>query len=70
MTKLRYAAIVVVLFASPGLVAACSMAGSRSSALGFAYTDQGVGPELSAEQRVAGVAPAVVSIVTERAGHD
>lgn len=70
MTKLRYAAMVVLLLASTGLIAACSMAGSTSSALGFAYTDQQVGPELSAEQLVAAVAPAVVSIVTERAGHD
>lgn len=70
MSKPRYGAMIVLLVASMGLIAACSMAGSTSSALGFVCTDQEMGPELSAEQLVAAVAPAVVSIVTERAGQD
>jgi len=70
MSKLRYALIVVLLLVSISLVVACTVVNSPSSASGYLYVDEGIGPELSTQELVAEVAPAVVSIVTETVGYN
>jgi S1-C subfamily serine protease len=70
MSKLRYAVIVVLLLVSISLVVACTVANSPSSASGYLYVDEGIGPERSPQELVAEVAPAVVSIVTETVGYN
>jgi serine protease Do len=70
MTKLKYIVISVVLLVSISLVVACSVVNSPSSASGYVYVDEGIGPELSTQELVAEVAPAVVSIVTETVGYN
>jgi len=70
MSKLRYALIVVLLLVSISLVVACTVANSPSSASGYLYVDEVIGPELSTQELVAEVAPAVVSIVTETVGYN
>jgi hypothetical protein len=70
MSKLRYALIVVFLLVSISLVVACTVVNSPSSASGYLYVDEGIGPELSSQELVAGVAPSVVSIVTETVGYN
>ena len=70
MSKLRYAFIVVLLLVSISLVVACTVVNSPSSASGYLYVDEGIGPELSTQELVAEVAPAVVSIVTETVNYN
>ena len=70
MSKLRYALIVVLLLVSISLVVACTLANSPSSASEYLYVDEVIGPELSTQELVAKVAPAVVSIVTETVGYN
>jgi serine protease Do len=70
MYKLRYALVVVLLLVSISLVVACTVVNSPSSASGYLYVDEEIGPELSTEELVAEVAPAVVSIVTETVGYN
>ena len=70
MTKLKYIVIGAVLLVSISLVVACSVVNSPSSASGYLYVDEGIGPELSTQELVAEVAPAVVSIVTESVGYN
>lgn len=70
MTKLKYIVISVVLLVSISLVVACTVVNSPSSASGYLYVDEGIGPELSTQELVAEVAPAVVSIVVETVGYN
>ncbi len=70
MTKLKYIVISVVLLVSISLVVACSVVNSPSSASGYVYVDEGIGPELSTQELVAEVAPAVVSIVVETVAYN
>jgi hypothetical protein len=70
MSKLKYIVIGVVLLVTISLVVACILAKPPSSASGYLYVDEGTGPELSTQELVAEVAPAVVSIVTETAGYN
>jgi serine protease Do len=66
MTKLKYIVISVVLLVSISPVIACN----PSSASEYLYIDEGIGPELSNQELVAEVAPAVVSIVVETVGYN
>jgi len=70
MSKLRYILVVVLLLASVGLVVACTIANRPSSASGYLYIDEGIGSELSNQELVAEVAPAVVSIVVETVSYN
>jgi serine protease Do len=70
MSKLRYALIIVLLLFSISLVVGCILANPPSSASEYLYVDEGIGPELSTQELVAEVAPAVVSIVTESVSHN
>jgi len=70
MYKLKYGLVVVLLLVSISLVVACTVVNSPSSASGYLYVDEEIGPELSTEELVAEVAPAVVSIVTETVGYN
>jgi serine protease Do len=70
MNKLKYIVIGVVLLVSISLVVACTLANPPSSASGYLYVDEGIGSELSTQELVAEVAPAVVSIVTETVGYN
>jgi serine protease Do len=70
MTKLKYIVIGVVLLVSISLIVACTLVNSPSSASEYLYVDEGIGPELSTQELVAEVAPAVVSIVTETVGYN
>jgi len=70
MSKLRYALIVVLLLISISLVVACTVINSPSSASGYLYIDEGIGSELSTQELVAEVAPAVVSIVVETVSYN
>jgi S1-C subfamily serine protease len=65
MTKLKYVIIGVVLLVTISLVVACTIVNPPSSASGYLYIDEGIGPELNNQELVAEVAPAVVSIVVE-----
>jgi len=66
MTKLKYIVIGVVLLVGISLVVACN----PSSASEYLYIDEGIGPELTNQELVAEVAPAVVSIVVETVSYN
>ncbi|MDH4268779.1 MAG: trypsin-like peptidase domain-containing protein [Dehalococcoidia bacterium] len=70
MNKLKYIVIGVLLLFSISLVVACTLANSPSSASGYLYIDEVIGPQLSTQELVAEVAPAVVSIVTESVSYN
>jgi serine protease Do len=70
MSKLKYILIVVLLLAGISLVVACTVDNSPSSASGYLSVDEKIGPELSNQELVAEVAPAVVSIVVETVGYN
>jgi S1-C subfamily serine protease len=70
MSKLKYVAIGVVLLVGMSLAIACTLANSPSSASGYLYIDGAVGAELSTQELVAKVAPAVVSIVVETVSYN
>jgi len=70
MSKLKYVAIGVVLLVGMSLAIACTLANSPSSASGYLYIDEAVGAELSTQELVAEVAPAVVSIVVETVSYN
>jgi serine protease Do len=70
MTKLKYIVIGVVLLVSISMIVACTLVNSPSSASEYLYVDEGIDPELSTQELVAEVAPAVVSIVTETVGYN
>jgi serine protease Do len=70
MSKLKYVLVAVVLVVSISLVVACTIAISPSSASGYLHIDEGIGSELSTQELVSEVAPAVVSIVVETVSYD
>jgi serine protease Do len=70
MSKLKYVVIGVILLASMSLVTACALTNSPSSASGYVYIDEGIGSELSTQELVTEVAPAVVSIVVETVSYN
>jgi serine protease Do len=69
MHKMKYIIIGILLLASISLVAA-SCGGPSSSASGYLTVDQTIGSELSNDQLVATVGPAVVSIVVETVAYN
>jgi serine protease Do len=70
MSKLKYIIIIVLLVVGISLVVTSTMDNSPSSASGYLSVDEKIGPELSTQELVAEVAPAVVSIVTETVGYN
>lgn len=70
MAKVRYALVVVLFCISISLVAVGCGATSPSSASGYLYIDEAVGSQLSTQELVANVAPAVVSIVVETVSYN
>ena len=70
MSKLKYVLVAVVLVVGISLVVACMTANPPSSASGYVYIDEALGSELSTQELVAEVAPAVVSIVVETVGYN
>lgn len=70
MTNPKHIVIGILLLVSISLVVACPLANSTGSASGHLHVDQEIGPELSTQELVAEVAPAVVSIVTERVSYN
>jgi serine protease Do len=70
MSKLRYILIFILLLANVSLAVTGCVGNSTSFASGYLYVDEEIGPELSTQELVAKVAPAVVSIVTETVGYN
>jgi serine protease Do len=70
MSKLKYVVIGVVLLVSISVAIACTLDNPASSASGYLSIDAGIGSELSPQELVAGVAPAVVSIVVETVSYN
>ena len=70
MSRVRYALIVVLFLVSISLIVAGCGASSTSSASGYLYIDEAVGPQLSTQELVTEVAPAVVSIVVETVSYN
>jgi serine protease Do len=70
MSKLRYIVLAVVLVVGIGLIVSSTMPSSTSLASGYIYVDEDTGSQLSTQQLVAQVAPAVVSIVTESVSYN
>ncbi len=65
MTKIKYIVIGVLLLFSISLVVTGCGATSTTSASGYLSVDEKIGPELSNQELVAEVGPAVVSIVRD-----
>jgi len=65
MSKLKYILITVILVVGISLALTSAVHNSPSSASGYLSVDEKIGSELSTQDLVATVAPAVVSIVTE-----
>jgi serine protease Do len=70
MSKLKYIIIAVVLLVGISLVVTNTVNNSPSSASGYLCVDEQIGPELSTQELVTEVAPAVVSIVTETVSYN
>jgi serine protease Do len=70
MSKLKYIIIIVLLVVSISLVVTGTVDKSLSSASGYVSVDETISSELSTQELVAEVAPAVVSIVTETVGYN
>jgi len=70
VTRIAYVIIGAILLVSITLVVAGCGANSTSSASGCLYIDEVVGPQLSTQELVAEVAPAVVSIVVEAVSYN
>jgi serine protease Do len=70
MSKLRYIVIVALLAIGIGLAVGSAVEDSASIASQYLHVDEGIGVELSTQDLVAEVAPAVVSIVTESVSHN
>jgi len=70
MSKLRYILIIVLLLANVSLVVTGCAGNSTSLASGYVSIDEAVGPQLSTQELVAEVAPAVVSIVVETVSYN
>jgi S1-C subfamily serine protease len=70
MSKLKYVLVGVVLITGISLLVMSSADDSASSASGYLFVDEKIGPVLSTEELVAEVAPAVVSVVTESVSYN
>ncbi|MFP3880067.1 MAG: S1C family serine protease [Dehalococcoidia bacterium] len=70
MSKLKYVLVGVVLITGISLLVMSSVDNSPSSASGYLFVDEKIGPVLSTEELVAEVAPAVVSVVTESVSYN
>jgi serine protease Do len=70
MSKLRHVLIVVLLVANVSLVVTGCVDNSASFASGYLSVDETVGSQLSTQELVAEVAPAVVSIVVETVSYN
>jgi serine protease Do len=70
MSRLKYILIAVLLVVGIGLVVSNTAPDSTSFASGYVYVDEQIGSELSTQELVADVAPAVVSIVTESVSYN
>jgi serine protease Do len=70
MAKLKYIVIGILLLVSISLVVIGCGANSTSLASGYLSVDEKIGPELSNQELVAEVAPAVVSIVVETVNYN
>jgi len=70
MTKLKYILIAVLLLVGISLAVTNTIPNSTSFASGYVYVDEQIGSELSTQDLVADVAPAVVSIVTESVSYN
>jgi serine protease Do len=70
MSKLRYILITVLLLASVSLVVTGCVGNHTSFASGYLSIDEAAGPQLSSQELVAEVAPAVVSIVVETVSYN
>jgi len=70
MSKLKYIVIGILLLVSISLVVTGCVTDSTSLASGYLYVDEKIGPELSNQDLVAEVAPAVVSIVVETVSYN
>jgi serine protease Do len=70
MTKLKYIVLAVILIVGISLAVTNTMPDSTSFASGYVYVDEQTGAELSSQELVAEVAPAVVSIVTESVSYN
>jgi len=70
MSKLKYILIIVLLVVGISLVVTNTIPNSTSFASEYLYVDEEIGSELSTQELVAEVAPAVVSIVTETVSYN
>ncbi|MDH4067561.1 MAG: trypsin-like peptidase domain-containing protein [Dehalococcoidia bacterium] len=70
MTKSKYILLAVLLIVGISLAVANTVPNSTSFASGYVYVDEQTGSELSTQELVADVAPAVVSIVTESVSYN
>jgi serine protease Do len=70
MGRLKYIIIGVVLVVGIGVVVSGAVDKSQSSASGYLSVDERIGSDLSTQDLVAQVAPAVVSIVTESVSYN
>jgi serine protease Do len=70
MSKLKYIIIAVLLIVGISLAVTGTVNNSPSSASGYLSVDEKIGSELSSQELVAEVAPAVVSIVTETVSYN
>jgi len=70
MSKLKYILIAVLLIVGISLVVTNAVPNSTSFASQYLCVDEEIGSELSTQQLVAEVAPAVVSIVTETVAYN
>ena len=70
MSRLKYIIIAIVLLIGISVAVTSTVNNSPSSASGYLSVDENIGPELSTQELVAEVAPAVVSIVTETVSYN
>jgi serine protease Do len=70
MSKLKYIIMIVLLVAGISLVVTGTVPNSTSLASQYLVVDEKIGSELSTQELVAKVAPAVVSIVTETVSYN
>jgi serine protease Do len=70
MSKLKFIIIIVLLVVGISLVVTSTMDNSPSSASGYLSVDETISSEISTQDLVAEVAPAVVSIVTESVSYN
>jgi S1-C subfamily serine protease len=70
MSKLKYIVLIAITVLGISLIVANTVPNASSFASGYVYVDEEIGPQLSTQELVATVAPAVVSIVTETVSYN